>query len=837
MKVKRSQIWRVWVWLLLAIAVTARGATPPDRFKNFQPVFVDGNLIVAAAIATDAPYKADPTGTADASDAIQRAMGDVSAHGGGTVYLPSGRYRIAKPLSMPATVTLCGEWRKPQPGQPLSGTILLACAGKGDANGKALISSPECGHADIYNLTIYYPEQDPANPVPYPFSIDGRVSYVHGITLVNSYQGIMMSGFSGSSVTDIYGTVLKRGIVLKSSCELCSCYHLRLNSDYWTQLPEAKMTAENAAKVRNDISSELVGIQIGKVDGLSFYDADLAEARTPVLVKLEDDEQKVMIAPRSQYGFGGGLAKVHGARTEVEGAWYFGTHYFDLDNYPQLTGKNYPFAPMRRPERADLTYQSTDSGVKADGVTDDSAALQKALDHAAKAGGGTVLLPRGITFLGAPITVPPGVELRGGVLGVVVRPWYTVSALIIGFGADSLNPDNARAAISLQERAGLRGVCIFHSKNQWETNARGEFVIHPYPYAIRGLGREVYLHDVTLSNAYNGIDLGKVRCDRAQLVNLWGAMFHHGIRIGAGSDSVQLQNINIDVGALRDMHPADNPKVTEAQKQQAWAKYLSNNAVDFVIEDCTNLKTFHLAGFAPHRFMEFVDQGTGGCRDAKFWSTIFDVPQVEMARFRSGGTIDFYGLFATGGGNHSSHWCEFDPSFNGIVNAYGLTQQLTFNNGPYPYGPDKLRIYLEHSLTTGRPATASSSIPGSGPEKALDGDPRTIWQSKDETGVHLLTVKLAGPTIVTRWRVHNAGNYMPQRYDTANAALEGSMNGTNYVKLAEFTNNTQDWVDNPVKSETPVRYVRLKITKPQQDPQQDKCARIAAFDVFGHPAK
>ena len=113
---------------------------------------------------------------------------------------------------------------------------------------------------------------------------------------------------------------------------------------------------------------------------------------------------------------------------------------------------------------------------------------------------------------------------------------------------------------------------------------------------------------------------------------------------------------------------------------------MDNNAIDYLLGDCTNLKTFDLAGFAPYDFMEFIDEGTGGCRDAEFWSSIFDVPKVEMARFRGGGRIAFYGLFATGGGNHSSHFAEFDGTFHGKVDVFGLSQQLNLQQRAFRGG-------------------------------------------------------------------------------------------------------------------------------------------------------
>lgn len=830
----------IWLTMVMVALITKMGvADVVVEGKCYKPIFSNGELVVAAAVATEAPYHADNTGKIDASSAIQKMVNDVQLQGGGVAYLPVGRYRLDHGIKLLQSVTLCGEWKKPLPGQPLSGTVLLAYADEGRSDGPALISSPELGHGNVYNLSIYYPEQDAANPVPFPFSIQGNVSYIHNITLVNSYQGIMMAPFSGSSVSSVYGTVLKRGIVLKNSSELCSCYNIGLNCDYWARLPEARMSRGDAAKLRGFVADELVAVQVAKVDGLSFYNADLAEAKTPVMVKLEEDDVQYMMTDRSQYGFGGGIGKVKGRRTDLEGGWYFGTHYFDLDNYPQLQRKSYRFASLRQAAKRDV-YQATDFGVKADKSSDDTAALQRALDKAGVNGGGTVLLPHGWTVLKAPITIPSGVELRGGYLGPPVRAWFLeVSTLLIDFDEQCKDPDNALAAINLNARSGLRGVAVCHAKNVYETDLDGKLAVSTYPYAIRGLGRELYIYDTVLPNAYNAIDLGQARCDLAQVVNVWATPYHTGVRVGANSDAVLLENINMDYG----VHSSDYrvltayPDVPGNKIVAAIQGYLDDHSVQYEFGDCTNLRSFHLAGFAPHCYMEFIDQGRGGCRNAQFWSTVFDVPKVEAVRFRGGGQINFYGFFVTGGGNKQSLWAEFDDTFKGKVDVYGLSQQLTFNNRPFTVGADRLYIYLEHSLTTKRPAFASSIATGHRPADALDGDTRTFWQSAEGVGPQTLTVELAKPSVITRWRTHLAGTFLPHQLNAVDAELYGSINGVDYRKLAEFKENSQDWVDMSVQFATPVRFVQLRVTKDQQPGSSGNTARIASFDVFGYPAK
>lgn len=51
-----------------------------------------------AVTVTHAPYEADPTGKRDATKAIQDAINDVHALGGGSVYIPAGKYLVSYPF-------------------------------------------------------------------------------------------------------------------------------------------------------------------------------------------------------------------------------------------------------------------------------------------------------------------------------------------------------------------------------------------------------------------------------------------------------------------------------------------------------------------------------------------------------------------------------------------------------------------------------------------------------------------------------------------------------------------------------------------------------------------
>ena len=62
---------------------------------------------------------------------------------------------------------------------------------------------------------------------------------------------------------------------------------------------------------------------------------------------------------------------------------------------------------------AQTTYSVLDFGAKGDGVTDDAAAIQRAIDKCSSEGGGRVLLPRQHTYLcGSPWPTRPSTPVR-----------------------------------------------------------------------------------------------------------------------------------------------------------------------------------------------------------------------------------------------------------------------------------------------------------------------------------------------------------------------------------------------------------------------------------------
>lgn len=183
-------------------------------------------------------------GVTDDTHAFHLALNKMAAAGGGTVWVPTGRYVIRGTLAIPLNVVLQGEWEKPEPGKPVAGTILMAYAGKGKADGTPFITLDS--NCAVRNLTVWYPEQpsDAAEPIPYPwtfFEFEGKsfkpCATVENVTLVNSYRGVCFGSSEHNHgnwyLRNIFGTPLETGLAVDMANETGRLYNVDFGPQYW----------------------------------------------------------------------------------------------------------------------------------------------------------------------------------------------------------------------------------------------------------------------------------------------------------------------------------------------------------------------------------------------------------------------------------------------------------------------------------------------------------------------------------------------------------------------------------------------------------------------------
>ncbi len=196
-------------------------------------------LIAAGSCSADdqnaQKFGATGKGQTDDSAAIQKAMDASAAKGGGVAKLPTGRYRLDKPITVPSGVTLSGEWEEPHHAQLTKGTVILAYAGKGKETDPPLVSlSPSSG---IKGMTFFYPEQRIPGTLPYPWTIAGSGMHcsVMDITLVNPYKGIDFGTNPNELhyVRNVFGCPLKTGVFVDKCTDIGRLENVHFNPHYW----------------------------------------------------------------------------------------------------------------------------------------------------------------------------------------------------------------------------------------------------------------------------------------------------------------------------------------------------------------------------------------------------------------------------------------------------------------------------------------------------------------------------------------------------------------------------------------------------------------------------
>lgn len=183
---------------------------------------------------------------------------------------------------------------------------------------------------------------------------------------------------------------------------------------------------------------------------------------------------------------------------------------------------------------ADRPISVVDFGAKGDGIADDTKALQTALDEAGKTGS-VVSIPPGRYRIDGTLSIPAGVTLEGTWAAPHTTHMDKGSVLLAYAGRDD---EDSAPFISLHTSSTLKGVTIFYPE-QKATD------IHPYPWTIQGRGQHYNVIDVTIGNAYNGIDCGTYHNEGHHLRNVYMCALRRGVFIDQCTDIGRVENVHI----------------------------------------------------------------------------------------------------------------------------------------------------------------------------------------------------------------------------------------------------------------------------------------------------
>jgi len=185
-------------------------------------------------------------------------------------------------------------------------------------------------------------------------------------------------------------------------------------------------------------------------------------------------------------------------------------------------------------------WNAAEMGAKADETTDNTAALQKALDAAGKAGGGIVEVPAGRYRVNGTLSVPQGVALQGTyrvpptAANKTEKPDGTVLLAYAGRGSEK-GPPFIRLAGRNAVVAGL--VVVYPEWKQTDVPPV------PYPPCVESHNTEnVGVIDCCFLNPYEAIKL--VRAARHLVRNVTGYPSKRGISVDECYDIGKIENIH-----------------------------------------------------------------------------------------------------------------------------------------------------------------------------------------------------------------------------------------------------------------------------------------------------
>ena len=191
------------------------------------------------------------------------------------------------------------------------------------------------------------------------------------------------------------------------------------------------------------------------------------------------------------------------------------------------------------------SYFVADFGAKGDGKSDDTAAFQKAMDAAAKAGGGVVQAPRGNYYFTGHLSVPAAVTLKGmwesvpahnGIRDAgLPKPTDDGTTFLV---TESAGKEDGPAFITLNHNSTLKGVVIYYPDQNPAEEPK------PYPYAIAMRGKNPAVLAVELLNPYNGIDASQN--ERHLIRDVQGQPLRRGIFVDFIYDIGRIENVHFN---------------------------------------------------------------------------------------------------------------------------------------------------------------------------------------------------------------------------------------------------------------------------------------------------
>ena len=512
--------------------------------------------VVVDVIATD--YGADPTGMNDSTKAIQLALDRAKTMGGGTVFLPIGKYIVSSTINIPNYVSLVGDWNKPNAENMDAdfdyGTVIFAkpqTLGALQPQDNPLFNIGDC--SGMVGVTFYYAEQDSSAVKNYGYTIYANApatATLRNLTFLNSAYGIGVSLNSIANelvnLENIYGTFLYNAVRHNATTDVGFYNNINISSKYWKNAAVGYQCSDGEA-LDLFINDNLTAMILGDLDDQLISNVTIDGGKIGI---------KFTTGIRDSAGFWG---LVHNANITCKTGVY--ADYLNAVSGVAFTDSNVGVIENNSPvgciKMSNSTYEKAGTGrivqeggsvTKTDvapltfefstsqrlfvantlvtgGKVDNSEKLQTLLNSVGKEGG-IVVVPNGIYRLDFAVTVPENVEIRS-TQSVFSRSSHNQTARN---GVIFLSYVSG-ATFTLKENAGIVAVRIWHPKNDFLT-AQAALTSGTYSndISIKAVGAGAYAYMNESVGAYVGYDFSS--CDNHILKSNYGLSYVNFIKAG-----------------------------------------------------------------------------------------------------------------------------------------------------------------------------------------------------------------------------------------------------------------------------------------------------------------
>ncbi len=526
---------------------------------RLAPTALSKEVMVADIIPTEDGYVVWGDGVTDCTDGIQKALNDCEKAGGGTVYLPSGKYLITKSITIPARVTLLGDWQDPDLGTGFYGTVIFAKVPSVDTNQGGLFLLG--GSGGVMGLTVYYPEQSLDNVKPYPpvFYTTGQgssymLSTVKNCTVINGYRGIGAccraenpNAHEQLTVENFKGTFLNNAAEVYNQADVGTWENVSVSDRYWANVSGKGMIAADKTQLQAYTKANTIGMKLGDLEWTEFmnltienckigleiekgqriqfagslYNIAIKNCTTGISVLDLDPRWGMLIA---QSTIDGGIQNQTDGLVKMLNVTVNGSCTGNVTNEQRKEVANLTVSKggYKNPNRNLVVADVTNNG-----SVDVSQELQQLLNDMATTGG-IVYLPAGAYRLDAPIQVPANVQLRGS-SSVATRGFSGNGAgtVILAYYGDGeqFDAETDTALITLAgENAGIYGVRITYPKNSSNDENMNT------TYTIRGKAKGVYVINCCITASGYGIDFRG--CDNHYINKVTTCCYYNTFRLG-----------------------------------------------------------------------------------------------------------------------------------------------------------------------------------------------------------------------------------------------------------------------------------------------------------------